>query len=268
MKNLLYLLVAFSLITACNQQKKGEQKSGASTEKTTSYADDQYRRFTYFFQTEEQRIKDFFQSTEWKQVREKINSKEILDLKVYNKDSDYFLVIDAVPELNSYSLFDLLAKEPVFSALVEILESNEHQFPAHDKALERIYKLEQRVAYSPVDGQLKTKAGNYKRFVWTLLLEEDPELMAEYRKVHGIGMAWPEITNNMKTIGVKDMEIYLYESQAILIMDTKPDFDLEEVGPKWQQLPREQEWQEYVGKFQRTDPESSIQEKWKTMNLY
>ncbi len=268
MKNLSYLLVALSVITACKQQQKGEQKSAAPTEKETTYNDDQYRRFTYFFQREDKRIKDFFQSGRWQQVREKINSKEIFDLKVYNMDSDYFLVIDADPILNSHSLFNVLSEEPVFIALVEVLESKGHEFLAHDKALERIYKLEQKVAYSPPEGQLKTKIGTYKRFVWTLLLEEDPALMAEYRKVHGIGMAWPEITDNMKTIGVKDMEIYLYGSQAILIMDTKPGFDLDEVGPKWQQLPREQEWQEFVGKFQRTDPESSIQEKWKTMNLY
>jgi len=48
-------------------------------------------------------------------------------------------------------------------------------------------------------------------------------------------------------------------------MDTKPGFDLDEVSPIWQKLPREEEWQAYVAKFQRTDPDSSIQEKWKDM---
>ncbi|ARV16961.1 hypothetical protein BTO07_16205 [Polaribacter sp. SA4-12] len=120
--------------------------------------------------------------------------------------------------------------------------------------------------YPAKEGQLKSKLVEFKRFVWTLLLEEAPELMAEYRKAHSIGQAWPEITNNMKKVGVKDMEIYLHGNQAILIMDTKPDFDLEKVGPEWQKLPRENEWQEYVAKFQRTSPESSIQEKWLDMN--
>ncbi|MEM9986443.1 MAG: hypothetical protein AAF804_15220 [Bacteroidota bacterium] len=48
-------------------------------------------------------------------------------------------------------------------------------------------------------------------------------------------------------------------------MDTQEDFNLEEIGPRWQQLPREQEWQAYVAKFQRTDPGSSVLEKWQDM---
>ena len=260
-----YFLVAFALLIACSQRENKDQQSASSALKETKYDANHFRRFTYFFQSGSSEIRNFFRSEEWKQVCENIDSDQIFNLKIYNKEQDYFLLIDAVPALNSASLFKVLEAESVLWTLKTNLETNDIQLPSHDKALERIYKLDQKVAYNPTEGQLKTKIGDYKRFVWTLLLEEDPELMAEYRRVHGIGMAWPEITNNMKSIGVKDMEIYLHKAQAILIMDTKPDFDLKEIGPKWQQLPREQEWQEYVAKFQRTDPESSIQEKWKDM---
>ncbi len=264
-RKLPYFLVAFILLSACGQRQRKNQESGSPVQEKVTYTADQFRRFTYFFQSGSSELKAFFQSGKWKEDREKLTSDKILDLKVYNKEQDYFLLIDADPELHSASLFEELANESVFVALMRALEINNVQVPAHDAALERIYKLEQKVEYDPSDGQLKTRIGDYKRFVWTLLLEEEAELMAEYKRVHGIGMAWPEITNNMKTIGVKDMEIYLHQNQAILIMDTRPDFDLEEAGPEWQQLPREKEWQEYVAKFQRTDPESSIQEKWKTM---
>ncbi|WP_185154302.1 L-rhamnose mutarotase [Fulvivirga sp. M361] len=189
----------------------------------------------------------------------------IHEINVYQKESDYFLVFDVDISFNSKKLMGMLKGSEGFLSFENSLSALGVVFPKHDQALERIYKLDQKVSYKPVEGQLKTTVKPYKRFVWTLLLEEDPELIAEYKKVHGIGQAWPEITANMKSVGVKDMEIYIHKEQVVLIMDTKPGFNLEEVGPKWQKLPREEEWQAYVAKFQRTDPESSIQEKWKDM---
>ncbi|MEO1451489.1 MAG: L-rhamnose mutarotase [Bacteroidota bacterium] len=265
MKHLLYLFALWGIMAACGQQKEATQSADTQDEKTAHNSQNQFRRFTYFFQTDREQVKAFFDSEEWKQISEKALSDQIFDLKLYRKESDHFLLVDAAPEMNAESLLELLKREDAFEALSETLKINGVSAEAFNQPLERIYKLEQQVAYSPAEGQLKSNIGPYKRFVWTLLLQEDPELMAEYRRVHGMGMAWPEITSNMKSIGVKDMEIYLHDTQAILIMDTRPDFDLEEVGPKWQKLPREEEWQAYVAKFQRTDPESSIQEKWQDM---
>ena len=253
MKRIFFLLATVALYS-CNSPRQEAKEQSNEVE----YSEDQFRRFTYFFQSDDENIDSLFQ--EVASNIEKQFADQVADAKLYQQDRDYFLVVDAAPVLNSESLFGQLSKDPSFTTFITKAGLN------HSSALERIYKFEQKKVYASQEGQLKQDLGPYKRFVWTLLLEEDPELMAEYRRVHGIGMAWPEITNNMKTIGVKDMEIYLHESQAILVMDTKPGFDLEEVAPKWQQLPREQEWQAYVAKFQRTDPGSSIQEKWKTMN--
>ncbi|WP_109830995.1 L-rhamnose mutarotase [Reichenbachiella versicolor] len=224
-----------------------------------------FHRFTYFFQSDSTEVKSFFTSEKWKNSRE-TKTDGVWSLKAYNIENDYFLIIDASSDLNSQQLFAVLEKNAQFGSVQKQLKASGLEVLKHDQALERIYEFNQKHVHSSKEGQLKTDVGDHKRFVWTLLLEQEPELMAEYKRVHSIGMAWPEITNNMKTIGVKDMEIYLYESQAILIMDTIPNFDLEEVGPRWQAMPRESEWQEFVAKFQRTDPNSSIQEKWKTMN--
>ncbi|WP_298365636.1 L-rhamnose mutarotase [uncultured Lutibacter sp.] len=205
------------------------------------YSINQFRRFTFFLKTvSRQTISAFF-----KNDIEKINANGILNLEGYQKGNQYFFIVDVLPNKS-------------FNDVKKVFEKGLLQ----PKALERIYELDQTEIYLANEGQLKTKLGNIKRFVWTLLLEEDPNLIAEYKKAHSIGKAWPEITSNMKSVGVKDMEIYLNGNQAILIMDTKPNFDLEKAGPKWQKLPRENEWQEYVAKFQRTSPESSIQEKW------
>lgn len=69
----------------------------------------------------------------------------------------------------------------------------------------------------------------------------------------------------MKTIDVKDMEIYLYGYQAFLIMDTTTSFDMGKEGELWGNLPREKEWQTYVVKFQKAGPKSKATEKWKLM---
>lgn len=206
-----------------------------------------FRRFTYFLNSESENLLEVFTSNVFKNLK---SNDEIIDLNVYQKENDFFVVIDTDPSLNSEQLKDFFKQRKSF-----LLEQNQ--------PLERIYKLDQKEIYPSSEGQLKTSVAPYKRFVWTLLLE--PHLIYEYKRVHAMGMAWPEITDNMKSIGVKDMEIYIHQEQVMLIMDTIPDFDLDDIGPKWQKLPREEEWQAYVAKFQKTDPKSSIQEKWQDM---
>lgn len=128
--------------------------------------------------------------------------------------------------------------------------------------LERIYELEQQEDYAPEDGQRKEALDSHERFVLTLRLVDDPELMAEYKRIHGIGMAWPEVTANMKQVGVLDMELYLHGSRAFMIMETVLGFDPDVVGPRWSALPREREWQQYVSRFQHGDPDAASGNRW------
>ncbi|NIJ43750.1 L-rhamnose mutarotase [Wenyingzhuangia heitensis] len=215
-----------------------------------------FRRFTYLVSDAIFSI-NFLEKINAKETKQKLHKAGIITLEVYQKEAVYFLLIDTISSFNSLTLQGVLS-----NLGITIINFSFEKTP-----LERIYELDQKEIYKPKTGQLKTTTTPYKRFVWTLLLQKDSELIAEYKKVHSIGQAWPEITTNMKSVGVKDMEIYLAGTQAILIMDTIPDFNLEVVGPKWQQMPRETEWQTYVSKFQRTNPESSIQEKWQDLNL-
>ncbi|TYA71741.1 L-rhamnose mutarotase [Seonamhaeicola marinus] len=207
----------------------------------------EFRRFAYLVAQENITSKTLEKLTS-ERFQKELKNSGIQSLEIYEKSPNYFFLVDGEPYLNNSKV------EEVFSTDFAEL------FP-----LERIYEFEQAAVYNAYDGQLKNANGKIKRFVWTLLLQEDETLIEEYKEVHSMGKAWPEITNNMRLVGVKDMEIYLSGTQAILIMDTKPDFNLDEVGPKWQKLPREEEWQAYVAKFQRTDPNSSIQEKWQDM---
>ena len=223
----------------------------------------EFRRFAYFFRARPARVDPFLKAETVAQLIDEVPALHTAHL--YRRDDDHFLVLDGAPDLDAAALAEAIHAAPALDDYRDLAKLLGAELPTPPPPLERIYELDQAADYAPAAGQLKTDPGPHRRFVWTLLLEDDPELIAEYRRVHARGQAWPEITANMKSIGVLDMEIYLHDARAILIMDTEPDFDLEAVTPRWQSLPREAEWQAFVAKFQRTTPGSSIREKWLDM---
>jgi L-rhamnose mutarotase len=111
----------------------------------------------------------------------------------------------------------------------------------------------------------KNKYIEYKRFCKTLLLEDDPGLIEEYKKVHARGAAWPEITQGMIEVGILDMEIYLAGTRLFMIMDTVPDFDHDRAMAELAGKPRQAEWEAYVSKFQQTSADASADEKWQLL---
>ena len=64
----------------------------------------------------------------------------------------------------------------------------------------------------------------FKRYCKTLQLENDAAFIEEYKKLHAMGNAWPEITQGMKDVGIIDMEIYLDGTTLFMIMDTDAIF--------------------------------------------
>ena len=103
---------------------------------------------------------------------------------------------------------------------------------------------------------------HFKRYCKTLTLEDDPQLIEDYKKVHAKGAVWPEITRGMLDVGILDMEIYLVGTRLFMIMDTVPDFDHESAMAELATKPRQSEWEAYVSKFQQTSSEASGDEKW------
>jgi len=105
----------------------------------------------------------------------------------------------------------------------------------------------------------------FKRYCKTLTLEDDPELIEAYKKVHSMGNVWPEIEEGMKEVGILDMEIYLFDNRLFMIMDTVPDFDhdraMQELGKK----PGQSDWEAHVSRFQQTAADASAGEKWRLM---
>jgi len=103
---------------------------------------------------------------------------------------------------------------------------------------------------------------SYKRFCKTLTLEDDPQLMEDYKKVHAAGAVWPEINQGMIDVGILDMEIYIIGTRLFMIMDTVPDFNHDLAMAELANKPRQSEWEAYVSRFQKTSADASADEKW------
>ena len=104
-----------------------------------------------------------------------------------------------------------------------------------------------------------------KRYCQTLELRDQPELIAEYRKIHSNGHAWPEIIAGIKEVGILEMELYIHGSRLIMIVETPIDFNWDEAMDRLAKLPRQQEWEDYVGFFQKVEPGGTSSQKWQQM---
>jgi len=105
----------------------------------------------------------------------------------------------------------------------------------------------------------------YKRYCKTLRLEDDPQLIEEYKKVHAPESTWPEITRGMIEVGIIDMEIYIMGNRLFMIMDTLPEVDHDRAMAELATKPRQSEWETFVSRFQKTSSNASAGEKWQVM---
>lgn len=106
---------------------------------------------------------------------------------------------------------------------------------------------------------------SFKRYCKTLELQNDAELIEAYKQVHAKGNAWPEITNGMREVGILDMEIYITGTRLFMIMDTVPNFDHDKAMAELAQKPRQNEWEAYVSRFQKTSSNATADEKWQLL---
>lgn len=102
-----------------------------------------------------------------------------------------------------------------------------------------------------------------KRYCLALDLQDDPELIAEYKKHHE--KIWPEITQSIKDSGIEDMEIYLLGTRMFMIIETNDRFSFEAKAGADQNNPQVQAWEELMWKFQKPLPQAEPGEKWLMM---
>lgn len=102
------------------------------------------------------------------------------------------------------------------------------------------------------------------RVVKTLMLVNDPELLAAYRKAHD--EIWQEITEGIRSVGITSMELYLDGNLAVMVMEYPDGLDIDKAMARLATLPRQQEWENFVAKYQQCDPDSTSDAKWRRMS--
>ena len=104
-----------------------------------------------------------------------------------------------------------------------------------------------------------------KRYVQTMELKDDPQLIAEYRRRHSQAEAWPEIQAGIREVGILDMQIFILGTRLVMIVETPVDFDWDRAMARLATLPRQQEWEDYMAIFQQCAEGATSDEKWQMM---
>ncbi len=103
------------------------------------------------------------------------------------------------------------------------------------------------------------------RHCLTLDLEDDPELIAQYKRYHD--HVWPEIIDTFKPAGIESMEIYLFANRLFMILEVNETFSFETKAKSDRENPKVQEWENLMWRFQKALPGSKPGEKWVRMDL-
>ena len=103
-----------------------------------------------------------------------------------------------------------------------------------------------------------------KRYCLTLDLQDDRQLIAEYKRYHE--KIWPEITKSIRDSGIEDMEIYQLGTRLFMVMEVNEEFSFAEKSMADKENPKVQEWEKLMWKFQKPLPNTKPGEKWMLMD--
>jgi L-rhamnose mutarotase len=105
-----------------------------------------------------------------------------------------------------------------------------------------------------------------KQLAKTILLKDDPELIAQYQHYHT--HMWPEVVASFKKVGVLDIQIWMIGRRLFMLMTTTDTFNPETDFEKYLSLhPKNKEWEELMATFQEKAPEAKPHERWADMEL-
>lgn len=109
-------------------------------------------------------------------------------------------------------------------------------------------------------GYLRNPAEATKRFCQFLKLNQ--ETVDQYKYWHDSRNIWKEIPEGIRRAGIIDMEIYVINDIAFMVLETPVDFNWDESFGKLAGYERQAEWEDFVSKFQITAEGQRSDEKW------
>lgn len=105
-----------------------------------------------------------------------------------------------------------------------------------------------------------------KRYCQILEITDSPTLISRYRECHSKEHHWKVIRDGIRSVGILEMELYIYENRVFMIVDTEADFEWDKAMAKLATLPRQAEWEAFVAELQGCDPNASSDQKWQLMD--
>jgi L-rhamnose mutarotase len=97
----------------------------------------------------------------------------------------------------------------------------------------------------------------------TLLLKDDPRLIARYKQHHR--EPWPEVIERLKEVGVTEIRIYLIGRRLFMYMEALDGFEPSRDFSKLNDDPKCREWDLLMRTMQERAPEAGEQEWWASM---
>lgn len=107
-----------------------------------------------------------------------------------------------------------------------------------------------------------------KRYVRMLTLSDNPAMIKEYISLHSKERSWKIIRDGIRSVGILEMELFIYETSVCMVIETPADLDLDTAMEKLAVLPRQQEWEDLVSAVQNSDSGKTSAEKWHPMKQF
>lgn len=111
------------------------------------------------------------------------------------------------------------------------------------------------------EGYIKAPSGETKRYCQFLKLNH--ETLKQYKYWHDSRNIWREIPKGIREAGILDMEIYVVDDMAFMLIETPVDFNWDEAFGRLATLERQEEWENFVSAFQQAGEGKRSEEKWK-----
>lgn len=104
-----------------------------------------------------------------------------------------------------------------------------------------------------------------KRYCQTLDLQDNEVLVGEYTYWHSAEHIWPEIPRGIRAVGILDMEIYRFGARLFMLVETPDDFEWDDAFARLSTLDKQQEWEDFVAKYQIVPEGATSAGKWQLM---
>jgi len=96
-------------------------------------------------------------------------------------------------------------------------------------------------------------------------LQQDSQLIENYRQHHQPGNVWPEVLASIRDAGILNMEIYQLGNRLFMIMDVDDSFSFQRKSAMDNDNPHVQQWEALMNQYQRPLPWGKRGEKWQPM---